>query len=82
MIDEERPMNNTFYMVWCEGNQAPRIAHPDYSTARAEAVRLAKANPEKAFTILEAKETVVGKVKVEGERRRIPYQPSIHGELS
>jgi len=43
--------------------------------------RLANLNPAKVFTILEAKESVVGNVKVEAFKRTIPYQPAIHGKL-
>ncbi len=45
--------NQQFWLVWNErGQQAPRRKHPTEREARAEAERLARANPGETFHVL------------------------------
>ena len=48
-------MANKFFMVWCEGNRAPNYKHNTEVEACNEARRLAEANPNKHFYVLEAR---------------------------
>lgn len=43
-----------FWMVWNEGNRAPTVKHDYENMAKAEAERLAEANPGKVFYVLHA----------------------------
>lgn len=43
-----------FWCVWCEGGGDPTVKHPGYHDARAEAQRLARANPGKRFVVMAA----------------------------
>jgi hypothetical protein len=43
-----------FFLVWCEGGGAPTARHLTFATAKAEATRLARANPGKRFTVMVA----------------------------
>ena len=43
-----------FFLVWCEGGGAPTVQHLYYSQAKAEAERLARANPGRRFTVMVA----------------------------
>jgi hypothetical protein len=41
-----------FWLVWCEGGGPPTVKHDNFATARAEAQRLARANPGRRFLVL------------------------------
>lgn len=43
-----------FWCVWCEQGGSPTVKHHYYEDAKREAVRLARANPGKPFTVLAA----------------------------
>ena len=43
-----------FFLVWREGGGSPTQRHPSSAQARAEAKRLARANPGHRFVVLEA----------------------------
>ena len=43
-----------FWLVWCESGGAPTVKHADYDRAKAEAQRLARANPGRRFVVLAA----------------------------
>lgn len=43
-----------FFLVWCEGGGSPTARHHTFSIAKAEAMRLARANPGRRFTVMVA----------------------------
>ena len=62
MENEENEMNNTepkkFWMITGDGN-APKVRHHNRQDAVNEASRLAKANPDKEFFVMEAVEMLI-----------------------
>lgn len=44
----------TFYLVWRHGGDAPTKPHPSIQAAQAEACRLAELNPGIEFVVLKA----------------------------
>lgn len=43
-----------FWCVWCENGGSPTVKHREFSTAKAEAQRLARVNPGHRFVVLAA----------------------------
>lgn len=52
MIDPEANPRPPFWLVWNRHGRRPVYEHESYHSARAEAERLAKANPGSAFYVL------------------------------
>lgn len=44
----------TFFTVWCEGGGTPTVKHATYSSAKAEARRLARFARGRRFTVMVA----------------------------
>ena len=44
-----------FFFVWNPSGHAPSFRHPDMQSARTEADRMARLNPNQQFWVLEAK---------------------------
>lgn len=61
-----------YWCVWNEGGGSPTVRHPTFSTARAEAQRLARLHPGKRFAVLAAATAYVKddvrEVRFEGQR--------------
>ncbi len=50
-MSEQKP---GFYLVWCEGGNAPTMQHREYEAAAREAKRLSRQNPVQRFTVMAA----------------------------
>jgi len=50
-MSEVQPL---FWCVWCEGGGNPTVKHREFTSAKAEAQRLARANPGRRFVVLAA----------------------------
>ena len=50
------PRDVAFYMVFCQGRDAPKRMHETQDSARREAERLARSNPGEVFYVLRAME--------------------------
>ena len=57
-------MQPRFWMVWNEGNRSPMVKHTSYHAATSEVVRLASANPNSNFFVLEALVCMAGTVTI------------------
>ena len=68
-------MNEIFWMVWCPQGHAPTAKHDTEARAIAEAERLARANPERQFYVLQAKHLrmVSTMVRVTLEEQELPF---------
>lgn len=55
-------MKKPFYLVWNPQGGAPTYQHPSYQDAQVEAKRLARANPDQTFFVLES---ISGHMKID-----------------
>ena len=51
-------MSESRYYVWCTTQGPPTLMHPNVESAREEAKRLAKMNPETDFIVLRSVEMI------------------------
>lgn len=54
-----------FWLIWCERGGSPTRKHPTRQSAMEEAERLARANPERTFHVLESYRSVTVRSPVE-----------------
>jgi len=55
MENKANVVNPTFYMVWCENGDSPKMKHTTISMAYGAAKSLANRNPGKVFHVMKSK---------------------------